>query len=467
MTQISVIKYSEILSFSGRIDSEFYKPLTLYADQAIRKQKHQKLGSLVKDGYRVVYENTKILDRNKIKENEDVLFLQATNISNNGLWIDVKNIGFVKYSDWEKYPKGRLKIGEVLIEVKGQAEKVTIVQDYMPLRTLVTGTLFKLQLKDNIISHEYLFAFFSCKYGKILRDRSKVNTLIAYVSKPELYNIPIPIVDKVNHDIITGLIKKSFNYQRHSYSLYAEATQLLEQELGLGRISFEKPTGYVANFSEVTRNLRTDPDYYQTKYIQLENYAQNIKTVFLSSICNFQKGFEVGSSSYTKDGYLFIRVSNLTIEGFKIGNSDKYISAQTYKSLKTYKPDNGDILLTKDGTIGTCYVVDEEVEGIISSGIMKLKLKDPSIPKEYLALAINSQFCQMQAERECSGALIRHWKPEQIRKLRIPIIDSGIMSEISSLVENSKLARKESLELLEQAKNRVEELIEQSIQDNA
>lgn len=105
----------------------------------------------------------------------------------------------------------------------------------------------------------------------------------------------------------------------------------------------------------------------------------------------FLKGFEVGTSLYTLEGPVFIRVSNLTKDGFKFGNADKYISETTHSSLKAFQPIIGDILLTKDGTIGTCYVVDENVKGIISSGIMNLELTDNSIPKEYLALVINSK----------------------------------------------------------------------------
>ena len=91
---------------------------------------------------------------------------------------------------------------------------------------------------------------------------------------------------------------------------------------------------------------------------------------------------------------------------------------------------------------------------------MNLALNDTSIPKEYLALVINSQICQMQADRDCSGALITHWKPEQIRKMKIPILSSETMGHLADLVTRSKAARKECKQLLEQAKNRVEELIE-------
>jgi hypothetical protein len=68
----------------------------------------------------------------------------------------------------------------------------------------------------------------------------------------------------------------------------------------------------------------------------------------------------------------------------------------------------------------------------------------------------------MQAERECSGALITHWKPEQIRKLKIPVLKKELMNQLSDLVIKSKEARKQSKQLLAQAKARVEQLIEEA-----
>lgn len=331
----------------------------------------------------------------------------------------------------------------------------------MPERTLITGSVFKLTLKPSTISHEYLFAFFSSRFGKVLRDRTKVNTLIAYVSKPELYRIPIPFFDNEAHTRISNYVKDSFAKQKLSKDLYRQATQLLDQVLGLNDIKFKKKKSYNASFSEVITNNRADADFFQTKYKQLAAHLDTIETLYLGSICQFKKGVEVGTAEYKDEGVLFIRVSNITRDGISTGNADKFISNQTYNKFVSFQPYAGDILLTKDGTIGTCYVLDEDVQGIISSGILNLTLLNPDIPKEYLALVINSKICQMQAQRDCSGALILHWKPDDVRKLRIPILVPELMEEIAEMATNAKYALRQSKALLEQAKNEVENLIEQ------
>jgi type I restriction enzyme S subunit len=323
--------------------------------------------------------------------------------------------------------------------------------------------LVKVNTNEQKILPEFLTVYLNTNFGKgQIRRRAMPSINQANVSAAELKRIFIPLIEIEVQIQISELFNKSYELKKISQTLYLQASDLLKQELGLDRITFEKNKSYVATFSEVANNNRSDADYYQIKYRKLEEHINSIETVSLSSICTLLKGFEVGTPAYTENGPTFLRVSNLTKEGFAFGNSDKYISEETYKSLKSYQPKIGDILLTKDGTIGTCYAVDEYVEGIISSGIMNLNLYDQKITSEYLALVINSKICQMQAERECSGALIMHWKPEQIRNLRIPVLKKETMDYLSELCSKSKIAMKESKRLLEEAKSRVEQLIEEA-----
>jgi len=139
-------------------------------------------------------------------------------------------------------------------------------------------------------------------------------------------------------------------------------------------------------------------------------------------ILSIQKGIEPGSENYQDEGKPFIRVSNLSINGFT-DRDQKYLSEELYQQLKeTYEPEQGDVLLTKDATPGIAYVVKEHIEGIISSGILKLQINEDEIDKEYLALCINSLIGKMQVEKDGGGSVILHWKPEQVKRLKIPLL---------------------------------------------
>ncbi len=139
------------------------------------------------------------------------------------------------------------------------------------------------------------------------------------------------------------------------------------------------------------------------------------------------------------------------------------MGVELYQQLRdTYEPKQGDFLLTKDATPGIAYVVKEPIEGIISSGILKLQIDEKKINKEYLALYINSFIGKMLIEKAGGGSVILHWKPVQVKSLDVPILNLDIQRKIASLVQESHKARTKARNLLEIAKKTIEIAIEKN-----
>lgn len=324
--------------------------------------------------------------------------------------------------------------------------------------------LIRLVPDDAVILPEYLTVYLNTKFGigqikrRAMRSINQANVSASEIKKVLIYRASLEFQKE-----ISDMLNKSFIKKNLANQIYSQAQEILKKELGLDQLVLEKPKSYETSFSEVVSGGRIDSDYFQVQFKQQANHLNMIQSKPLRELVYFQKGIEVGSPAYTESGKLFVRVSNVKKTGVVTGSSDKYISETLFNCLESYQPKIGDILLTKDGTVGVCYVVDEPVDGIISGGIMKLSKKNESIPSEYLALVINSPICQFQIDRDCSGALIVHWKPKDIAALKIPILAEDKMAELSDLVNQSKIAKKESEQLLDQAKIMVEELIEGAI----
>jgi type I restriction enzyme, S subunit len=453
MAEITITKVSDTIK-ENRWSAEFFEPKYLFEPKD--EYKWARIGRILKQcQYGIL-----------ISMNEDLLGYPIFRMNEIE---DCFTTEAMKYAaiTAKQFKQFELEVDDVLFNRTNSIDFVGRTGMYKgEIPSTFASYLVRVKTYKNYILPEFLTIYLNTKFGKgQIRRRAMHSINQANVSAAELKRILIPLIEIDKQQRIADLVNKAYNLKRQSKSLYTQAINLLENALGLDNIEFKKEKSYTATFSEIVSNNRTDADYYQTKYPQLASHLETISTVRLGSICNITKGFEVGSAAYTENGPLFIRVSNLSKDGFIQGNSDKYISESLYNSLKAYQPNIGDILLTKDGTIGTCYVVDEMVEGIISGGILNLALISPEIPKEYLALVINSKVCNMQANRDCSGALILHWKPEEIRKLKIPILASDLMGKLNELAIESKIARKESKQLLEQAKQEVEQLIEKAAQN--
>ena len=455
MAVYNIINLHEIQN-RVRIEAEFYKPEYVDNYKTIENLPHLKLKSnslKISDGTHFTPHYIK----------SGIKFYSAINVKE-AFFVYDESYKFISEAEHRSiHARCPVRSGDVLIRKVGVGPRWSCVvpEGIEEFSIFVSVALVR---PNSRLIPEYLSTFINCKYGQLQLLR-----LNKGISQPDLHleDIGELIIPEFTPEIqleISTIIKSAQVRLEESKFQYTQAKQILESELGLDKLSFQKPMGYTAQFSETITGMRFDADYFQTPFRQIQSHLDKLETVTLFQLVEIVKGIEVGSEAYKVSGRAFLRVSNIKEKGLGFGNSDKYISNNLYKILSAYQPQVGELLLTKDGTAGVCFAVDEEVNGIISGGIVRLLPRNGDIPNEYLALVINSKACRMQVEQDCSGALILHWKPSSIRKLRIPLLTKPKMQEIADLVSKSKQAKRESERLFEQAKTRVEQLIEAAVQ---
>ena len=116
-------------------------------------------------------------------------------------------------------------------------------------------------------------------------------------------------------------------------------------------------------------------------------------------------------------------------------------------------------MLSKDGSVGIAYKVEEQMDVITSGAIIHLTVTDKEVLPDYLTLVINSVVVKLQAERDAGGSIIQHWKPSEIEKVVIPILPMQEQIRLSEMLKQSFALRKESKTLLQQATLMVENAI--------
>lgn len=465
--EYSIVNVSE-LERELRIDAEYYDPYFLRYEALIRRKQWCKIGDLVD---KVQYGLSLAMNEDgkgyKILKMDDIIGILADD--SNCKYIDI---------DEETFEMYRLKKGDILFNRVNSEEFVGRTGIYL-LDGLHTFASYLIRMKaKEYFTNFYITIYLNTEYGRVSLKRvmrRAVNQ--ANINAEEIKSLTIPILSDTFQKQIEKLVLEAYEKKEKVKKLYKQAEDILLEELGLnnwkpktkkivigGKEFEEKENISIRNLSEAIKADRFDAEYFQPAYKKLlEKLQGKVELKPLKKfILSIQKGIEPGSENYQDEGKLFIRVSNLSINGF-VGRDQKYISEELYQQLKTtYKPKEGDFLLTKDATPGIAYIVKEPVEGIIASGILKLKINDNEIDKEYLVLCINSLVGKMQIERDGGGSVIIHWKPEQIKRLKIPIIPSQTQQKIASLVQQSHEARKRAKELLEVAKKAIEIVIEKS-----
>lgn len=453
--EISEVMLSEVLkdNDTNRIDSEYFKKDFFNFFKNISNL--EPLANFVEDGYRVVYENTEIVDSDLGQRMNLPYFLQATDLETP--FIRTDNLFYVNESEWNRYPKGRIKRGELLIEVKGKLEKVSIVPDDFPEKTLVSGSLFKLTVNERINKH-VLLCYLICKYGVAFKDRYKTNLLISYISKSDLYRIPIPNFSLQFQNEIDRRFKSLYEKQKQSKSLYSEAEEILLSELG---IKDWQPNSAPVNIKQLKESFevsgRLDAEYYQTKYDELFSRLSKFECSTIKNIATIKKSIEPGSDAYQECGIPFVRVSDVT--KFGISEPNIYLSPKDF-DLKELQPKKNTILLSKDGSVGIAYKVENDMDCITSGALLHLSVFNQDYTPDYLTLVLNSIVVRMQAERDSNGAIIKHWKPSEIEQVIIPKLPMPIQETISAKIQESFALKAESKRLLEEAKLMVEREIE-------
>lgn len=451
MAVYSIIKKSE-LKGDLRMDAEYYQPEYLDIEKKLKSISTKTIAEISQS---VVNFGAYSLCNFIEWQDEGIPYLNVQNIRDG--YIDFDNVKFISEETDKILKKSKVEEGQVLLTMAGTIGNAAVAHK-IPEKANSNQAIAKIILKNDF-SPYYLSTFLNSYYGNKQTERVIVSSVQPNIFLGQIKEFRVPLATKKEQQEVEKVYKDGLDELENSKSFYSQAEEMLLKELGLENFTEQNDLFSIVKFSDIKRFRRMDAEYFQPKYEKLISRIKQGKCALLGDLIAMKKGIEIGAEQYQESGKLFLRVSSLSKQG--IGDKDqKYLSDGLYQKLKAnFEPRIGEILLTKDATPGIAYVLKEKIEGIISSGILRLKLKQ-EIEAEYLALFINSILGQIQTERDAGGSIISHWKPEQVKNLIVPILPQATQQKIAELVKKSHQARQKAKELLQEAKNKVENLIE-------
>lgn len=449
MITFSIIKKSQ-LEGAHRLDAEYYQPEYLNNEEVISSHSYYTLAEISEIAYGTTPSGASFYK-------QGIPFVRSQNFSL--LTINNSELVFCDEKFHFDNKKSSIRPRDILFAAVGTTiGQLAIVQNSIK-KGNINQNIARVRITSKKIDSLFAGLFFSSRIGQLQISRLVTGNAQSYLNTNQVKLFKVPIISQRKQLEIAKYFEKLQKKIDLTNSLYNQAENLLLEELGLKDFEVEDDLSYVVNLSDVKSANRTDAEYFKPKYNKLIDYLKDkFELKKTEELVTIQKGIEPGSKEYQEEGKPFIRVSNLSKFGIN-DNNQKYLSDEFYKELReNYKPKVGEILLTKDASPGMSYVVKESIEGIISSGILRLKIKE-NLEPEYLALLINSLVGQYQMERDTGGSVIIHWRPDQVKNMYIPILSKSTQRKISYLVKESHEARKEAKQLLEEAKEKVEKMI--------
>lgn len=364
----------------------------------------------------------------------------------------------------EEHTVFRMKRGDVLFnrtnsfEFVGRTGIVTNETDAVFASYLVRAVTNKEFLLPEVLA-VYLNTDFGI--GQIKR-RAMRSINQANVSASELKQILIPLFEpSVQHGIADDVQNAAASRQAAT-SFFSAAQALLDRELGLDRLKFENPFSYEARFSEATSSHRLDAQHFRPRFRRLFEHIRSMDHVQVGAVA--EKNERGVQPVYVEGGDFDVVNSqhlgrqHLNYEGFE------KTSEEEFRRYPEAHIRYGDVLIYTTGAyIGRTNVFLRETPALASNHVHILRLRG-GMDTAYVALALSAIVGSYQTEKHARGSAQAELYPSDIAKFILPVISQEKQREIGDLVRSSLAAQDESRRLLEQAKRRVEELIEEAIE---
>ena len=378
-------------------------------------------------------------------------FLRITDLQNNS--VNWENVPYCECKESEKY---QLKAGDIVVERTGATTGKSYLIQHLPEPTVFASYLIRLQT-SLLCSVEYLAIFMqSDNYWEQITTVSK-GTAQPGANASILATLTIPLPPLNEQKRIVAKIEELRSHTQAARSAIAHIPKLLEQfrqsvlaaafrgdltaewrsenpdvepaEILLQRIRKERRDRWESTELEKMQSAGKIPkdDKWKSKYKEpieavLDDdltFPESWKCTSVEQISSKVVDGVHQKPNYSESGVPFITIKNLTADSSISFEDVKYISLEDHNEFyKRANPQRGDILITKDGTLGVTRAVrtDKVFSIFVSVALVKPIIYEMS---DYLELAFSSP--QMQEQMLGTGSGLMHIHLQDLRRYIVPI----------------------------------------------
>lgn len=448
----SIIQKSQLENKSFRIDPEYYQPKYLEIEDKLNRLSHKSLeeisDSIVSFG---AYALTSFIEWQK----EGVPFIVAENVKE-GI-IDLENVRYISEEVDEILKKSRVKEGQVLLSMSGSVGSAAVAHN-IPQKLNSNQDIVKITLKEDTLSPYFLAAFLNSDYGRKQVLRLPVGSVQQHIFLWQTKGLLIPEPPKKTEQEIEKIYLKVFKNLSSSKNWYFQAEKLLLEELGLSDFEIPQDLAWIVDYSEVEEDARVDAEHFHPKY---EKLVEAVKTYGYKRLVEVAEDVPARfkPKSDPEKTFKYVELSNIDLSiGIIEGNSEVLGKEAPSRAKRLLK--NSDVVVSSvEGSLSKVAIVGEEQEGgLASTGFFQFRAK--RILPEVLLVLAKSIILQLQLEKETTGTILSAVPSTSVERLIIPDIPKPTQQKIADLVKKSHEARKKSKDFLEEAKRKVEEMID-------
>ena len=444
----------------GRLDVFYYLPEFVESERRIKKSSSKTLGDYIinisggatpeKDESEKYYTDS--------AEN-GVPFLRVQNITESGLYLaDCKYINFDTHNGMLK--RSQVKEGYLITKITGVGRMAVSSVAPDDFEGNINQHLVAIKT-DSYQTSEVLAAFLNSDIGERLAFRRSTGGTRPALDYQALKTIPVVFKTE-----IVEIMQSAYSQKKQ---MEAEAQRLLDSiddyvldELGIKLPEFENKMFFIVDVEEI--NERFNAEYHDPFYTKFYKSLPDgkYKLVEIKDVATavFQG---VGRNITDNPKYTLLKVKNI-----KQNNEVDYGDVEFVKDVMKSKVLNiGDIISPFIGeAVRQCkFSVFNKENGLFvvdnNTGVIRIDSKKANC--EYIAVVLNSQIGNIQLEHLIGGGGVPFLGANNAKKLKVPLppleIQNKIAEEVKRRISEAERLKAEASEIINKAKQRVEEII--------
>jgi type I restriction enzyme S subunit len=159
------------------------------------------------------------------------------------------------------------------------------------------------------------------------------------------------------------------------------------------------------------------------------------KTKSLRDICDEINDCPHSTPSWTKNGVICLRTSNLTKGGWNWDDT-RFVSNETYheRSKRGYILPN-DIILSREGTVGIAAIVTSEIKVCMGQRLVQVRPSFSVLTSEFTLQHLLYALDPTRIGKLMVGSTSQHLNVKELRDLKIPLSPLSLQKEFTQRVE--------------------------------
>jgi type I restriction enzyme S subunit len=367
--------------------------------------------------------------------------------------INDNNDLFISEADHVRLKRSKLEPNNLLITKTGRVGTTAVVPR-MKKKGNISADVAILKSAKKAMDEHYLGTYLNSRYGQLAILRLNYGSTRPRITLKDIPKVQVLVPSIEIQKYIGDKVRRAEELREEAKAAKKDYEYII-QDIYSDSNTIKFPKGFytVQSHDFDDKHLRIDSNFYNPLY--KNGKLNSYKNVKLSKLVDLKKNCKIQA----EEEYAYFEIGDLSTSN--ILDEKERVKGSELPGRAKLKLEKNDIIvsLVQESIEVTSYVDKELNNTLTTNGCAVLIPRDKSL-SGYLYAIISSKYFIAQKCRYISGTNIRSMSKDDLLDMKIPIVEDEIITKVNGLVLKEFTCLRESKQLIQEAKQDVEDLIE-------